>query len=128
MSRGGTLVMDTQSISDCHYAVKRCLAQYYYIHHMVKLPFPIPFVIMYLRECRYSDDSTNVYEEDVEHTLERVLVPKRTWKVFDAYCYSVLTDHLPKSAEGEEHVAQDLKARDIVTFKNYIFQEKETEQ
>lgn len=120
MSKGGTLVTDTQSVEDCHYSVKRCLAQYYYVHHMVKLPFPIPFVIMYLRECRYSADSTNVYAEDVEETLKRVLIPKRTWRVFDSYCYSVLTDHKPISAEGEEHVATDLKARNIVTFKDFL--------
>lgn len=120
MSKGGTLVTDTQSVEDCHYSVKRCLAQYYYVHHMVKLPWPIPFVIMYLRECRYSADSTNVYAEDVEETLKRVLVPKRTWRVFDSYCYSVLTDDKPISAEGEEHVATDLKARNIVTFKDFL--------
>lgn len=120
MSKGGTLVTDTQSVEDCHYSVKRCLAQYYYVHHMVKLPFPIPFVIMYLRECRYSADSTNVYAEDVEETLKRVLIPKRTWRVFDSYCYSVLTDQKPISAEGEEHVATDLKARNIVTFKDFL--------
>lgn len=120
MSKGGTLVIDTQSVEDCHYSVKRCLAQYYYVHHMVKLPFPFPFVIMYLRECRYSADSTNVYEEDIEHTLERVLVPKWTWRVFDSYCYSVLTDDKPVSADGEEHKATDLKARNIVTFKDFL--------
>lgn len=115
---GGFLCYDTQSIEDCHYAIKRCLSQYIYIHRTVKIPL-FPWLIMYVRECRYSADSSNVYTDDVEKTLQRVLVPKSVWKKFDAYCYSVLTDHLPICGEGTEGAATDLKARKLVSFKKF---------
>lgn len=113
--KGGCIIYDTQCISDTHYSVKRCLSDYIYIHHLVKW---IPFVLIaYVREERYSDDGTvvNVNDKDVEHTLTRVIIPKKTWKLFDCYCYSALTDDLP--VENTVVTTTDLKARQIVSFK-----------
>jgi len=123
---GGKLIYDTQSVDDCHYAIKRTLTQYLYIHHMVKIPL-FPWLIMYVRECRYSSDSTNVYNEDLEKTLQRVIVPKKVWKKFDCYCYSCLTDDLPISGVGREGAASDLKARKIISFKKYLTLRKRKE-
>ena len=116
-TKGGYLVYDTQSVSDNHYAIKRCLNSYFYIHHKIVVPF---FVILYVREMAFSDDGAaiNSVNEDLEETLKRVIVPKSTWKLFDCYCYSILTDDLP--IENEERVAVTLKADDIVSFKNYV--------
>lgn len=119
-SKGGYLIYDTQSIQDNHYAVKRCLNSYIYIHHAVKGLF---FIYMWLREERYSEDKTsvNTYAEDIETTLKLHIVPKRTWRKFDAYCYSALTDDKPVSAVrmiGKK--MKDLKARKIVSFKKYM--------
>jgi hypothetical protein len=48
------------------------------------------------------------------------LVSKRVWKMFDAYCYSVLTDHLPVASDVVEgRDLSDLKARKIVSFRKY---------
>ena len=117
-TKGGYIVYDTQSINDNHYAVKRCVTEYYYIHHMVKwIPF---FLIAYVRELRYSDDHQefNVYDEDVEESLKRVILSKRVWKKFDCYCYSILTDDLPVNANlVDGKTLPDLKAADIVSFK-----------
>lgn len=113
--QGGCLVLDSQAISDMHYSAKRCLSEYFYIHHLVKwIPF---FLVAYVREERYSDDGTvvTVNNKDVEQTLTRVIIPKSTWKKFDCYCYSALTDNLP--VENKVVVTDDLKARTIVSFK-----------
>lgn len=119
-TKGGYLIYDTQCINDNHYSVKRCISEYFYIHDTVRW---IPFILLcHVRELRYSDDGQeiNVYEGDVEESMRTVLVSKRVWKMFDAYCYSVLTDHLPVASEVVEgRELLDLKARKIVSFRKY---------
>lgn len=113
-TRGGTIVYNTQSISDLHYSVKRCLAETFYVHETYKwLPF---FLVCTVREERYSEDgiAVNTYAEDVEQSLKRVLIPKSVWKKFDCYCYSSMTDKLP--IECTENKATSLKANKIVSF------------
>lgn len=94
-TRGGEIIYDTQSIVDCHYAIKRSVSSYIWIHHNTKVPF---FVAVYVREMFYTEDGTavNVFNEDVEKTLLRIIIPKSIWKKFDAYCYSKLTDDLER--------------------------------
>lgn len=114
-TKGGCIIYDTQCIADCHYSIKRCLSEYIYVHHLTKwIPF---FLLAYVQECRYSDDKStiNVNDEDVENKLRRVIVSKSTWKKFDCYCYSSLTDDLP--VENKVVKASDLKARKILSFK-----------
>lgn len=119
-TKGGYLIYDTQSINDNHYAVKRCLSEFFYVHDTIKF---LPFVLLvHVRELRYSDDSQelNIYDSDIEDSLKTVMISKRVWKKFDAYCYSVLTDHLPAAnnvVNGKQ--LPDLKARKIVSFRNY---------
>lgn len=116
---GGYLVYDTQCIGDVHYAVKRSLSNYFYVHHLEKrIPF---FLVAKVREERYSDDKgtiTNTYSEDVEENLKTVIIPKSVWKKFDAYCFSVLTDSLPVS-DSVIKGTTDLKAHDIVSFRKF---------
>lgn len=115
---GGVLIYDTQCVADVHYAVRRSLSSYVYVHHLEKR-FPF-FLIAQVREERYSDDrgTINTYNEDVENTLKKVLIPKRVWKKFDAYCFSCLTDGLPVADNVIEDCV-DLKARNIVSFRQY---------
>lgn len=117
-TRGGIIFYDTQSVSDNHYAIRRCLNTYLNVHHTFKyLPF---FLLMWVREERYSEDgqTVNTYNEDVEETLKLVIVPKSTWKKFDCYCYSAFTDDLPVSSNVVNR-PPTLKAQRIVTFKTY---------
>lgn len=116
-TKGGYLFYDTQSISDNHYAVKRCLSSYFYIHHMRKIPF---VCLAWVRELKYSEDNSTVnnFESDVEDTLQLVVIPKKVWKLFDCYCYSALTDNLPVVDETQE-VGDDKKARKIISFREY---------
>lgn len=119
ITHGGYCVYDTQSISDNHFAVKRCLNSYFYIHHQVKIPF---FCIVYMKEERYSEDNhvMNEQEGNADEGYKVKVVPKSVWKLYDRYCYSTFTDSLPKvdkSVNGAK--LKDLKARDIVSFKDY---------
>lgn len=118
-TKGGYLFYDTQSIMDNHYAVKRCLSSYFYIHHMRKIPF---FCLAWVRELKFSEDNSavNTFETDVEDSLMLVIIPKSVWKLFDCYCYSVLTDHLPvvdKTVYVEPR--GDRKARKVISFRRY---------
>lgn len=113
--KGGCLIYDTQSIADVHYSIKRCLSEYFYIHHVHKwIPF---FLVAYVLESRYSEDGSVIStdNEDLEVKLKRVIIPKRTWKKFDAYCYSTFTDNLP--VESRVVKATNLKATNIVSFR-----------
>lgn len=119
-TKGGVIVYDTQCINDLHYSIKRCLSNYIYVHHLVKW---IPFILIaYVEENRYSDDNSvvNVQDKDVEEKLKKVIISKRTWKYFDCYCYSVLTDDLPveKTVVNNNLQTQDLKAKKILSFRN----------
>lgn len=125
---GGYLIYDTQCVSDVHFAVKRSLSNYFYIHHLEKrVPF---FMIAKVREERYSDDGAvvNSYNDDVEESLKQVIIPKSVWRKFDSYCFSCLTDNLPVSANVVTDT-DDLKARDIVSFRQFktILKENKSE-
>lgn len=117
-SHGGTCILDTQQIGDCHYSIKRSLSEYYYVHHLTKW---IPFILIaHVVEDRYSDDGTIIKtsEEDTEFTLRKIIFFKKTWKYFDCYTYSCLTDDLPvvdQTKDGKK--LKDLKSRKIFSFR-----------
>ena len=117
-TKGGYLVIDTQSILDNHYAVKRCLSTYLYIHHTLKIiPF---FLLMWVKELHYSEDGNmvNINDGDAEDKLKLIIVPKSVWKKFDCYCYSIFTDNLKKVENTEKNV-KSLKANNVISFKEY---------
>lgn len=114
-TKGGLCVVDTQSILDAHFSLKRCIDRHLYIYQTVKwLPF---FLLMLVREERYAEDGTivNSYEEDMEESLKRVIVPKSTWKAFDCYCYSALTDNV--GLKNKSWSLDTLKCAEYVSFK-----------
>lgn len=119
-TRGGCLILDTQAVADNQYNIKRCITSSFFVHHTFKfIPF---FVAAWIREERVSDsgDAINVYNDDIEKTLQMVLIPKKIWKLFDCYCYSVLTDSLPV-VDGvvDGRKLPDLKAHRIVSFRKF---------
>lgn len=120
-TRGGKLFIETQALNDNHYAIKRGISRYVWIHSLIKV---IPFILVYrVREMAYtenSDNVTNVFNEDTENTIKYIFLSKRVWKKFDCYCYSYLTDNLdPLNNELDNSNNKDLKARYIVSFKEY---------
>lgn len=113
-TRGGTIVYNSQAVGDLHYSIKRCLSETFYVHSTFKwLPF---FLVVTLREERYTEDGSTVnsYNDDIEESLKRVIIPKSVWKKFDCYCYSSMTDKLPVYDTAEK--ADTLKAKRILSF------------
>ena len=117
-TRGGKCIINTHCITDLHYALKRTTSQYFYMHHLSKY---IPFITLaYMREERYSEDgtATNTYNEDLEDTMKRVLMRSSTFKRYDPYCFSVLTDNLPVKNKIRYNGKKDsLKAEFIPSFR-----------
>lgn len=113
-TKGGCLFFTSHCLTELHMAMRRASSEYFYVHSMVKwLPF---FLIATIREERYSEDGTsvNVYNDDIEESLKKVIISKRVWKMFDCYCYSILTDHLP--VDNNVVVPDSLKADYVVSF------------
>lgn len=119
-TKGGYIVVNSQSTSDLHYSFKAVLSDYLYIHHKTKLPF---FSVLKVQEMAYSSDKdatsvVNAMNDDVEENLRAVLVPNRTFKRYDTYCYSILTDGLEVSRDWVLLDKSDsLKTKDVLTFK-----------
>lgn len=113
-TKGGCIVYNTQSVADMHYSVKRCLSTVFNVHSTFKwIPF---FLVVTLREERFSEDGSviNTYDQDVEESLKRVIIPKSVWKKFDCYCYSSMTDSL--SINKNVVKTTELKAKKIISF------------
>lgn len=94
-THGGKCIINSHCISDLHYALKRTTSQYFYLHHLSSwIPF---FSLAHMREERFSEDGTtlNVFNEDVEESLKKVIFRKSIFKKYDSFCFSVLTDHKP---------------------------------
>ena len=129
-TKGGIMIVDSQQVQDVHYTLKRSLSNYIYSHHLTKW---IPFILIaHVQELMYSDDGslTSTFNEDVEETLKTVIIPKSTWKYFDCYCYSCMTDDLPveKTIVDNSLKTKDLKARKIFTFRKGGVVEKHNEK
>lgn len=117
-TKGGQIFINSHCISDLHYSMKRCTSSYYYINGLRKFPFISAFSV---REERYSDDGTvvNQYQEDISKSMLNILMFNKTYKMYDAYCYSVLTDCL--KLNNDTHYIKDralLKQGQIVSFRS----------
>lgn len=121
-SHGGKLIVDSQSISDNHYSMKRCMSTYLYIYERVKYPF---FTIMKVRELIYSDDGSiqNNFNEDIELSMRKVFIWNKSYDKYDCYCYSVFTDYLPLKVMYDvesKSTKDDLKVYNIVSLNDFI--------
>ena len=125
MTRGGYCIINTQCIQDCHYAVKRSISQYFYVHHSVKLPF---LVLAFVREKTYSEDSTdvNVNNGDLEDELKIICYPKSVFKLYDCYAFSSLTDDNPISSVPS--VDKSMKVKKVLSFRKWKTIENENDE
>lgn len=117
-TKGGCLIMNSQSPTDMHFGIKRNISTYFYIHRKVHVPF---FMVCYVREMLYSDEAgvQNVFDDDVEFGMRRVIFSTRVWKKFDCYTYSGLTDHLdPVMDVVEGSKLENLKSTSYLHFEH----------
>lgn len=113
---GGTLIYNSQCISDLHYAIKRACGRYLYIYQSNKYPF---ITIAKVREMVYSDDTSvvNDVSQDLEMSMRTIIYFNMVYKKYDAYCYSVFTDDKMIQVDyNYKFDKKNLKATEIVSF------------
>lgn len=114
-TQGGTCIVNTHCINDLHFAFKRTTSNYYYVDRLIKW---IPFLLVArIVEQRYSDDGSiiSVDTEDVADKFRWYVFSKRTWKLFDCYAFSKLTDGLAR--ESDKRKDRDLKTDKVIRFR-----------
>lgn len=132
-TKGGYIVINSQTTSDLHYSLKYVISDYLYLHHRTKLPL---VTIVKAQEMCYSADKdgasiVNARNEDIEETLKNVLVLNKYYKYYDSYCYSIFTDSLPIYKKVEKLGRKDnLKTDILVSFKDfkYLYENLEKER
>ena len=102
-THGGLCIINSQTISDCHYSIKRCMSKYLYISSRKKFPFISTFSV---REMIYSDDnnSVNVNNTDLEDSTLTLWFLNKYYKYYDCYCYSIFTDSLGYQVDYKSHI------------------------
>lgn len=124
-THGGKLFINTQSIEDCHYAVKRCISRYYYIAKTIKwIPFIViqKYVICGYNELQQGQDTQNGVTMTDKHYTK--IISKKYYKMYDRYCYSILTDDLKEIPTVR--IAKNLKTTNIITIKESKENDKKT--
>lgn len=96
-TRGGALYIDTQSVLDVHYAFKRVASTYFFIQKNMNF---LLFHILYVREMINTENGVNTFQDDVDTTTRKVLIPFWYHYKYNRYEYSYLTDDLKVSNES----------------------------
>lgn len=116
LTYGGTMIFNSQSMSDLHYAIKRVCGRYLYIYQSTKYPF---ITLAKVREMVYSDDTSvvNDVSHDLEMSMRTMIYFNRTYKKYDCFCYSVFTDNKVLKVDYEYKFDKNkLKADEIISF------------
>lgn len=123
-THNGYCIFNSQSISDLHISLRKCTSQYFFLHNTFSLPL-LPISVCKMREERFSEDGStiNSYNDDLEDSLKTVLFRKKTFKMYDSFAYSSLTDDLPtKNIEYFNKIGTSLKADKITSFRKEFAQ------
>lgn len=111
-TQGGSIFFDSQDINDGHFSFRRCTGRMLYLYSSYHIPF---FNILEGIELINSDSNqggvNNVISGDVQKNCYKMLFSSKYHRMYDKYCYSILTDNLP--------VQVDYKAR-ILTKKDSL--------
>lgn len=100
-TKGGALYYDTQSVLDSHYSIKRVCSTYFFVAKNLNF---LLFHVLYVREMINTENGVNNFDDDIEFTLRKVLVPFWYHKKYDRYEFSYLTDELEtKNVEVPKH-------------------------
>lgn len=115
-THGGTLIFNSQCVSDLHYAIKRSCGRYLYIYQSTKYPF---ITLSKVREMVFSDDTSvvNDVSQDLEMSMRTMFYFNHIYKRYDSCCYSVLTDDLEYEVDyNYEYDKKNLKTKVIISF------------
>lgn len=124
-TRGGFCFVESQSLADNHYSLKRSISRYYQIFNNVKIkPF---FALLKVHELAYSEDNStvNINSMDYDDKSMWVIVPWSTVKKYDCYTYSTFTDDKEVVKDtlyipiGKKYRAQLKTKNDIVSFRKF---------
>lgn len=119
-TKGGYVILDTQSPQDIHYTIKRSLSTYYDIQRRITLPI-VSFII--LRENKLVDGENTVaidtqidpqdkMTEGGKKWYWRPLLNK-WWRYYDQYAYSSLVENTPVGSD-EIKVTRDQRITELV--------------
>lgn len=127
-SHGGSLIYNTQDMKDTHYGFKRCTSSLLWIHSSKKMPF---FTVFLVRELISMNDdniqTSNNFEDDVEMSCLRLVIPNKYKYYYDHFALSYLTDDKPmqvnynvKKKKQTKFKKTNLKANYITSFKQFL--------
>ena len=91
--RGSAMYYDTQSPLDNHYSMKRVASTYFFIQKNLNL---LLFHVLWVRELINTENGVNAFDDDVDNTMRKVLVPFWYHHKYNRYEFSYLTDDLGK--------------------------------
>ena len=112
------LIMNTQSLDDCHFNIKRCIGSYLYIYRTIKFPF---ISCMKVREMlSINGETLNVSGTDFEETCINYLIGNRYHKYYDSRCYSPLTDKFDwyNHTCNKINLRREAKVNKVLTLRN----------
>ena len=122
VTRGGSMILNSQQCSDLHYSFKRILGRYLYIYQTYK--FPIVSVSQ-VREMMYSDDTSivNDINEDAELSMRKIFFFNGVYKRYDCFCYyNLVKDKDTQVDYGFKFDRKDLSVQELVSFNEEISQ------
>lgn len=119
-TKGGYVILDTQSPQDVHYTIKRSLSTYYDIQRRLTLPF---ISLIWLRENKLVDGENTVALDTQIDPQDNVLeggkkwyfrpILNKWWRYYDQYAYSSLVEDL-KPYTDTKKVTEDLRITDMI--------------
>lgn len=95
--KGSAMYYDTQSPLDNHYSMKRVSSTYFFIQKNLNF---LLFRVLYVRELINTENGVNTFDDDVDETTRKVLIPRWYYKKYDRYEFSYLTDDLDKDNDS----------------------------
>ena len=90
-SFAGSVFVDTQSISDCHFAVKKISTKYIWIYRARKKLLTYD---MNIKEIAYNYENNGIVnainKENIEEETNLIKINKKIWKIFNYRAYKIL--------------------------------------
>lgn len=99
------LIVNTQSLGDCAFEIKRCISSYLWIENKRKYPF---FSLLSVREMAYGEDMQiiNNFDKDSEVDNRPLFILNKWKKYYDYRCYSIFTDNLELQVDYDNPIKE----------------------